>query len=256
MRASGFGGALGFGGGVDLAAEFIDFGFEDVAFCGGGGGVFGEGGFFLFEGGDGLPCFGDFLAGGASGLADLFGEVGDGVLEGGFERGEFLFGGGEGFFCDGEGGGLFLGEGGGFGGGGLGGGDEFLEFRGGDGGGGLFFGEFGVLFGEFAFEGGDTGGGQGGVGAGYFGGEVGFGDGGFGVASGGVSGREPEAGDGGDGEAGDGWERLDGEGDLLWLLMSGLGDGVGRGVAHFDGFDAIWFRPDGELATGEFELRG
>lgn len=101
---------MGFGGGLDLAAEFFDFGFEDVAFCGGGCGVFGEGGLFLFEGGDGCFGFGDFLAGGAFDVTDLFCEAGDGALEGGFARGEFLFGGGEGFFCDGEGGGFFLGE--------------------------------------------------------------------------------------------------------------------------------------------------
>jgi hypothetical protein len=49
---------------------------------------------------------------------------------------------------------------------------------------------------------------------------------------------------------------LDGAGDGLGLLMSGVGEGVGRWVAHFDGFDAIWFGPDGELAAGEFESRG
>ena len=72
---------------LELAAEFIDFCLEDIAFGGCGGGLADSGGFFFLEAGSCFLGFGEFLAGDAFHAADFFREGSDVALEGGFAGG-------------------------------------------------------------------------------------------------------------------------------------------------------------------------
>lgn len=168
---------------LELAAEFIDFCLEDIAFGGCGGGLADSGGFFFLEAGSCFLGFGEFLAGDAFHAADFFREGSDVALEGGFAGGGIAAGVGEGFFGGGGGGGFLLEGGSGLAEGFLGGGELFSDFGGGVECVGLFRGDFRFFVRDGLAGAGEFGEGCQSFGGGGGGGFAGFGDGGFDVAS-------------------------------------------------------------------------